>query len=195
MIDLISKRIELLVCGIFLLLWLTPAVAQDALSPKTHSGTATIRGILTTEVTGACITSEAYANKCFGGMCSCLTFDNAKVNGNLVGKGTGTVSITLDTGDAPPVGSNPDPLQTCTPVHAAAIVATATSKVSNVSATIDFQGSLCFPTKNNGTKEHLGGGFAISSATDGSYGWGSLSGNLNDTTNLLNLTFKGSFTP
>ena len=195
------KQIIMLTCTVCLL-YLTPVRAQETvtLSPKIYSASATMRGLLTSDVPGACALPstipEKYANECLsGGTCTCLTFNSVKVGGNLVGSGTGSVSITLDDTDAIPVGGNPDAAQTCTPFHGVAIVATATSKTPSINATIDFQGSLCFSTKNNGTRERLAGGFAISAASDGAYGWGSLSGSNNDATNEIFLSFKGSRAP
>jgi hypothetical protein len=169
------------------------AFAQQPEATTTKILTGTISGVTTT-ATGTC-PGTGYSAICPSGTCSCLTMAAGAVTGELAGKGTAVVNISIDTGSATSAVVS----SSCYPVFGVADLSTTVGGGRNKtskSETLNLAGALCDPL-NSHSSSTIDGGFGIAATpapSPAASGWGSFTGSQKDPNSKLTLKFKGSVT-
>jgi len=167
-------------------------LAQETDVAKTKVLNGTISGVISSPVAGACA-AVGFDAICPSGTCSCVTMPAVKVEGNLAGKGSGNVSITLDSVTATSAISG----STCQAGFGVANIATTLGAGRNKifkTESLNLLLSVCNKL-TAGSPNQIVGGFGIASApapSPSASGWGTVDGTIRGSSATLKL--KGSIT-
>lgn len=168
--------------------------AFGASGPTTKVLTAKMTVSLNSVATsGACPSAgyATYAACSAGDVCECIVDPAATISGGIAGKGTAVVSLTADFSQDVPIGSGTQ--HVCWPIYGNADI-TSTLKGSPQTETMSMHLVGCDKITSNG-KGTVSGGFGIEpGATNGTTGWGTVTGTENLNTHIATVTLKGQIT-
>jgi hypothetical protein len=157
----------------------------EVASGKTKNISGAISGSAGSPGAGACSGgNQGFANQCIGGhTCTCTQISGANFSGNLIGKGSANIFITVDAsaGFGLPTPTQ-QPMPECFP-----FVSEIDLIAKNDTQVLDATGAICSAKRDS----QLGGAFAIGASNFFTVGFANFTASLNGNNGSFKMSFKG----